>query len=81
MPLVSAADAGNDLVVQQPFCFALGDMKELTKLLQTDNRSINTNPSFFSPVMEAPPSKSSAMAGGCVSRFFFFFSPAWSKKV
>ena len=47
MPLVSAADAGNDLVVQQPFCFALGDMKELTKLLQTDKPVDKYEPIVF----------------------------------
>lgn len=80
MPFVSAADAGNDLIVQEPFCFALGDMTELAKLLQTDKPVDKYEPIVFSPVMEAPPSKSSAMAGGCVSRFFSPFSPAWSKK-
>ena len=75
MPLVSAADTGNDFVVQQPFCFALGDMTELAKLLQTDKPVDKYEPIVFFSVMEAPPSKSSAMAGGCVSRFFSPFSP------
>lgn len=81
MPLVSAADTGNDLVIQQPFCFTLGDMTELAKLLQTDKPVDKYEPIVFSPVMEAPPSKSSAMAGGCVSRFSPLFLPHGQKSV
>ena len=47
MPFVSAADAGNDLIVQHPFCFALGDMTELTKLLQTDKPVDKYEPIVF----------------------------------
>ena len=47
MPFVSAADAGNDLIVQQPFCFALGDMTELAKLLQTDKPVDKYEPIVF----------------------------------
>ena len=53
MPFVSAADAGNDLVVQQPFCLTLGDMTELAKLLQTDEPVNKYEPiDFFSRMVK-----------------------------
>ena len=80
MPLVSAADTGNDLVIQQPFCFTLGDMTELAKLLQTDKPVDKYEPIVFFSRHGSTTLKKLAMAGGCVSRFFSPFSPAWSKK-
>ena len=47
MPFVSAADAGNDLVVQQPFCLTLGDMTELAKLLHADKPVNKYEPIVF----------------------------------
>ena len=47
MPFVPAANAGTDLVLQQPFCFTLGDMAELTKLLQTDKPVNKYEPIVF----------------------------------
>ena len=58
MPLVSAADTGNDLVIQQPFCFTLGDMTELAKLLQTDKPVDKYEPIvFFLPSWKHHPQK------------------------
>ena len=47
MPFVSTTDAGNDLIVQQPFCFTLGDMTELTKLLHADKPVNKYEPIVF----------------------------------
>ena len=49
MPLVSTANTGNDLVVQQPFCLTLGDMTELTKLLHADKPLDKYEPIVFFP--------------------------------
>ena len=82
MPFVSAADTGNDLVVQQPFCFKLGDMTEITKLLHADKPVNKYEPiNFFSRHGSTTPKKFSNGRWLRLPFFLPFFSRMVKKSV